>query len=339
MYVECDVTLPSLITTIPQIEASAIATEASATPSTQTDGSLLFAKEMSREMSVESNSSRGADESETRYANCCAQPWTRPRMMWYWKPFTMCVCVVIMWTVHVINHTYSYLHTHKHGSRKSRARKSRQVRKQTQPVPADLLNLITKHNEQEPTVLSSSTPNSTFSDPETDALSNCTNTSMEDNSPAEQRKKSVSRTSRKNSFEKMAGVGGGNMGITKDSGGGGPATMSTCKPSVRSKSHILNEIEPVQRQSTGTYAASGSSSTSSFGSSFTTGVPSSASVPTCNSTVPSSSSSSSSVVSSAKVRIANAIEQKVKHERTTASATVKSEGIVYYYWFTFIVSN
>ena len=213
------------------------------------------------------------------------------------------------------------MHTNKHGSRKIRARKTRQVRKQTQPVPSDIMDQIIKHNEIEFNVPTSSLScsNAIGSDPYMDGPSD-TNASTEDDSSIEQQKKNISQTSWKNSEKTTDAAGGVSKGTTKEDGEGKPTTVRAYKASVRPTSRVLNVSKLDLQLTVEPSTASGSSSM--------TVVVSPASVPASNFSALSSSSSSSSAVSSGKVKTVDAVERKVKHRAATATAAVKSEGIL-----------
>ena len=63
-------------------------------------------------------------------------------------------------TTHTHTYTHTHTHTYTHISRRSRARRTRQTRQATQPVPADILDKIKKHDEEASKSEDSGTSNS-----------------------------------------------------------------------------------------------------------------------------------------------------------------------------------
>lgn len=124
-------------------------------------------------------------------------------------------------------------------SRRNRARKVRQTRKSTQPVPSDVLEQITKHDELE---LSKSSDTSNLE--ETDGTAGEANETKKTHSELEGGKPSSS-----SSNPKSEGVSG-NTGSSKSKDDESkPATMSSYRPAARPTSKILNAVIASQQSS------------------------------------------------------------------------------------------
>ncbi len=146
-----------------------------------------------------------------------------------------------------------------------RARKNRQNRKQTQPVPADLMEQISKHKELD---MSSSQLLGSDADQDSTSDSNPTSSTGE-NSPAESRRRTLSSSkvsgdvpdgpvgqtgkARSSSTSKMASSDSADA--TKSQSGKGTSDdtesrpiMSSYKPRNRPSSKILNAVSLVQKE-------------------------------------------------------------------------------------------
>ena len=201
--------------------------------------------------------------------------------------------------MHVFNGTLSS-HTRTHNSRRIRARKNRQVRKQTQPVPSDVLEQITKLNETE-------TPLSLYSaadEPSTNSLyaSRDGTSELEEFSPTLKGKKNWSFWN--NPHEKAATVAGDSLETTTKDGGGGRS--DTVKTSVRPSSHDKSTTESMQNKHSTDISPSAVASNSE------------------------GLFSTPSVSVSTSDKIMDAVEAKEIQDLRTASTTeVKSEGIAH----------
>ena len=129
-------------------------------------------------------------------------------------------------------------------SRKITARKKRKDRKQTQGVPTDLMEQISKHKEPDSSTVSILNTSSDI-DQDVASDSNHDNNSTEENSPEEKRKRTFS--SSKTSYDSPDSSG--DRSHKKEDAGSRPV-MSSYKPRTRPSSKILmNAVSWAQQQS------------------------------------------------------------------------------------------